>query len=561
MDEILYLEPDEEITSVIDKVKKSAAKSVGLVIPRNSSLIHSIVNLKLLKKEAAKKEKDIALITTDKVGKNIASQVGIPVYEDIHAKRPANTFTPDLPKGDEVIEVDMSEGGSEGVEEEPTVKHYGASTGITHNEISFDKPEGKEKSEERQEQKTDDQPSPESPKTVTQPIQLSERSKQPKGLGISMAIFAVIILGTLLGLPQSSIIVTVAAEAFEKTIPLTIDANAKKEDRANQTIPGKLLEVTKSDAERVVATGKKDVGGKAKGQVTLYNGWDSNERRLAAGTVLTASEGKVFSLESDITIPGGTATLEQGQIVTKPGQANGVAVAKEPGESYNIKPTRFTIGGLSSKEQEKIYAESKKDLSGGFTKQVSIMTQTDIDTAKDNLARSLTKEALDDLRKDARELKLIEDAVTSEIINVETNPKAVDTEVEYFDIKVKTKHQVMVFDDKMVNTVVNEALKAAVPRDKELLLGEGDEFVTSVGSTDYAAGKLGLESKIKTKIGTRVDARVTKKGLGGKSERAIREKLSDVPNLKDITVHTFPSWWWQDTSFVPWNTRLRVVYE
>ena len=136
MDEILYLEADEEITSVIDKVKKASADSIGLVIPRNSSLIHSIVNLKLLKKEATKFKKEIALITADKTGRNIAAQIGIPVFEDVHAKRPVNAYPlPAMPKGDEVIEVDMSHDGSEETSDEPPINYYSESapSRITHN--------------------------------------------------------------------------------------------------------------------------------------------------------------------------------------------------------------------------------------------------------------------------------------------------------------------------------------------------------------------------------------------------------------------------------------------
>ena len=51
MDEILYLEPDEEITSVVDKLKGLEANSVGLVAPKGSSIVQSLVSLKLLQKQ------------------------------------------------------------------------------------------------------------------------------------------------------------------------------------------------------------------------------------------------------------------------------------------------------------------------------------------------------------------------------------------------------------------------------------------------------------------------------------------------------------------------------
>lgn len=616
MDEILYLEPDEEITSVIDKLRKSRSKSVGLVIPRNSGLIHSIVNLKLLKKEAEQHKSEIALITTDKIGRNIATQVGLLVYEDVHAKKPVNARSmPAMPKGDEVIEVDMS--GGKVADDEPTekgmpnIRHYSGGVAVAPKSaaqttkqreaaedledramesrmaMAANEEEEAESAEdaaiiggEAEEHETHSEATErasggftsrslnhEQP-AVTQTVhrevremRRSQKSNPKKGMIVAISIFLIIALGTLLGLPQSTILVTVAAETFEKTNTLVVEKDAKPEALEQGTINGRLLETTNSDARRVVATGKKDVGGKAKGAVTFYNAWDGNPIKFTSGTVLTAGDGKTFTLDEDVTVPGGTAALVQGQLVTNPGKANGNVTAAESGEASNAKAGRFTISTVASERQAKIYAESSKDFTGGFTKQVNVMTQQDIDTAKDELVKDLSKSAIDTLKKEAKTDKVLEEAIVSEIDKITTNPEKADTETDYFDIKVEAKHQLMVFDEKQVNEAVNGLLQKDTPDDKELLLGEGDEFSVGLDKVDYGSGKMSLTSKVKTKVGTRVDVKKAREGLAGKSEAAIKEKLQSLPNLKDVTVHSFPGTWWQDTSFFAWNTRLRVIYE
>lgn len=600
MDEILYLEPDEEITSVIDKLKKSQSKSVGLVIPRNSTLIHSIVNLKLLKKEAESKKKEIAIVTGDKVGKNIATQVGISVYEDVHAKRPINAFSsPELPRGDEVIEVDMSSGHEEVSEkpashDEPKIKYYADSkppkeekpkAGIVEERDDDvvmggeeDRHESSAKTKERESgyfvtsvKKTNNDEEDERPTRQTNASRETDsysdhrssgsRKLPKKGLIVALVIFLIIVLGTLMGLPQTSIIVTVAAEPFERANTITIDKEAKESTLESATVPGRLVEASNTDARRVQATGKKDVGGKAKGSVTLNNAWDGNPIKFNKGTTITSSDGKTFQLNDDVTVPGGTASLVQGQLVTNPGKANANVTAVESGEASNIKAGKLTISGIPSERQSKIFAESSKDFSGGFTKQVAIMTQEDIDSAKDSLAKDLAKTAVDELKKQTKNDKIIEEAITSEVEEVSTNPEKAGEEADYFDIKVKAKHQAMVFEEKAVNDLVNKLLTSQAPEDKELLLGEGDEFGIQLDKTDYPSGKMTLISQIKTKIGTRVDATKAEEGLAGKSESQIKEKLSSIPNLKDVTLYTFPGWWWQDTSFFSWNNRVNVVYE
>ena len=59
IDEILYLEPDEEITSVIEKIKDLKGSSISLVIPKNATLIASVINLRLLEREAKKLKKKV----------------------------------------------------------------------------------------------------------------------------------------------------------------------------------------------------------------------------------------------------------------------------------------------------------------------------------------------------------------------------------------------------------------------------------------------------------------------------------------------------------------------
>jgi hypothetical protein len=48
--EALYLEADEDITSAIDKLHKTVGDTVQIVVPKRSTLLQSIINLKLLKK-------------------------------------------------------------------------------------------------------------------------------------------------------------------------------------------------------------------------------------------------------------------------------------------------------------------------------------------------------------------------------------------------------------------------------------------------------------------------------------------------------------------------------
>lgn len=79
MHQTFYIDIDEEITSIIERLRKSKAREVVIVVPKRALLIQSIINLKLLKKEADEFNKKIIIVTQDKFGKLMVEKTGIAV--------------------------------------------------------------------------------------------------------------------------------------------------------------------------------------------------------------------------------------------------------------------------------------------------------------------------------------------------------------------------------------------------------------------------------------------------------------------------------------------------
>ena len=83
MHQTFYIDIDEEITSIVDRLRKAKAKEVVLVVPKSALLIQSIVNLKLLKKEADNLKTQIMIVTQDKVGRLLIEKAGILVQNKL----------------------------------------------------------------------------------------------------------------------------------------------------------------------------------------------------------------------------------------------------------------------------------------------------------------------------------------------------------------------------------------------------------------------------------------------------------------------------------------------
>lgn len=81
MHQTFYIDIDEEITSIVEKLKKARAKEIIMVVPKRALLIQSIVNLRILKKEADEAGLQLMIVTQDKLGKILIEKAGILVQQ------------------------------------------------------------------------------------------------------------------------------------------------------------------------------------------------------------------------------------------------------------------------------------------------------------------------------------------------------------------------------------------------------------------------------------------------------------------------------------------------
>ena len=85
---IIYVEIDEEITSVFDRIKNIQKKEILLVVPRKAILFQSVVNLKILKDKLLKKGKELVIVTTDRNGQHLANKIGLQVLNRVEVEKP-----------------------------------------------------------------------------------------------------------------------------------------------------------------------------------------------------------------------------------------------------------------------------------------------------------------------------------------------------------------------------------------------------------------------------------------------------------------------------------------
>lgn len=528
MDEIIYLESDEEITSVIDKLKQSKADRLSLVVPREATLLQSVVNLKLLLKEAESLNKEIAIITADKIGRNLAAQVGIKIFDSVKNQQPIyQPPAPDISSQD-VIEINLEENAERPLEKPKglSVHHFQEEPPLDWKSVRHDLPlsGGKLQSKDMAH----------SPRLPSKTINWRKIYKIILPL---LIIVGLIGLGSLYFLwPKVNIEIKLKAENYQQSLETAISAEASP---GEDVFKGNLIELSGEKEEKFPTTGKKNLGGKATGTLTVYNYWDSNPQSFSKGNKFSSSS-KTFLGKSSFTVPG--TSIKGGNIVA--GTASVDIEAENPGEDYNIKAGRFTIVGLPATQQEKIYGQSSKDLSGGFTKEVKIISQSDYDQAKNKVSQDLIKELQDKLTQDASGMVILEKALQTEEQAIETSAN-VNAEANEFTLKIKERLRVIVYQQSDFEKFVIAQIEKQIPYDKMITFSANDKIEPVVESTDYDQKLLKLKLSITGKLTSRLDINKIKKDLRGKNNLAAEQYLQNLSGVEGFTIKYSPSWWFK----------------
>jgi hypothetical protein len=496
----IFLQPDDEITDVIDKIRDIDKSIIVLIIPESAMILQSVVNLKLLKKEADEMDKRLAIVTDSKKGRQLASQVGISVYKKAKAD-----------------EIEKEENSKRIVDD---IK--------SRFPLSDSKGGQNDKKDESAEEETEPQ-------------------KPSKRWSLAKKIVSVLLILLFLGggsvwaytsLPKADIKLKVEEEEVEETVLVTASTLPNHQPGS---FKAELVKQVASEQGKYDATGHKKVGGRASGTITIYNYWSSDPQPLVATTrFVHSSTNKLFRTTQDVTVPG--TKIVEGESV--PGTVTVNVRAEEIGDSYNVGPGRFNIPGLPTAKQEKIYGRTDSGLAGGYEKEILVVSQTDYSEAKEKLSvkidEVIAKNIANQLENQAYDQLL--DKQVDRILEESVNP-AVGQEAGSFKLTIKKQVQTLVYSQEDFLTAIKEKFDSNLTEDKELLKDNLTEQI-SVEKIEFDVEE--EQAKIKVKVEGRViakiDEEIVKDNLIGKEEIEAERYLVGFSQIKDAQIDLWPFW-------------------
>lgn len=88
----IYIEPEDELTVVIERIQQAPPGRIHLIVPERLSLFQSLLNLKLLAKSATAQQ-TLIIVSTDPIVQNLAQKLDIP-FQETRDSTPEETRTP-----------------------------------------------------------------------------------------------------------------------------------------------------------------------------------------------------------------------------------------------------------------------------------------------------------------------------------------------------------------------------------------------------------------------------------------------------------------------------------
>ncbi|OHA69046.1 MAG: hypothetical protein A3J68_01950 [Candidatus Wildermuthbacteria bacterium RIFCSPHIGHO2_02_FULL_48_16] len=297
---------------------------------------------------------------------------------------------------------------------------------------------------------------------------------------------------------------------------------------SEKTIAGTLLEQEQSGTKLFSSTGKENQETKAQGTIRVFNN-QAKTQILIAQTRFISEDGKLFRSTSRITIESG-------------GFTDVAVLAAEPGSSYNIGPSNFSLPGLlGSATYTLVYGKSSQQMTGGGKTEVSVVTEADLRSAEESFAKELLAGAKDQLYKSAiAPMTIINESLREEVVKASSSVQA-GAPISQFHVTGKVKVRALAFSQEELQGLVKEVLTLGVQKGEKLqeqTLRLSQESATFASATQKAL----LELEIRAKVYQDIDREELQSSLLEKSKAEAQQLLLDYPQIEKFEFSFFPFW-------------------
>jgi len=353
--------------------------------------------------------------------------------------------------------------------------------------------------------------------------------------GVILVLVGIFIVGMMTIFSSATISITPKSQDINPNINIIGTINKIEED----AIKYEVIKLTGSKTVSMPATGEEAVELKASGKIIVYNNFSSEPQRLIVRTRFETPEGLIYRIPESIVVPG--KTTKNG--VTTPGSIEVTVFADEAGEKYNIKKTDFTIPGFKNDNAryKDFYARSSTEMTGGFVGKMKKVSETDKQTALQNVQSEMEAELKKDLESKIPEgLTLLSGAIFYE--SKELNP--VDESSSVLIGKEITAHAIM-FDTKDLSKKITDEYISNIAEwndIKPIITDFSLLSVKDIPETLPVGEDLNLQITGQATIWADIDTGLINERLLGIQKKEASKLIDEFAGISSITATIRPIW-------------------
>lgn len=354
----------------------------------------------------------------------------------------------------------------------------------------------------------------------------SERPKFPYATITAIVLVIIVSIGALFYFSSARVEVT----------PNTVSAAVQSSFTADQSsgaLPYEIITAQKIATQSVKGSGTKTVNTSASGTITIYN-TQTKSQKLITNTRFATASGLIFRIHAAVTVPGGSAS--------KPGSISAKAYADQPGSTYNIAPTSFTIPGFAGTPlASQVYAHSTNAMAGGASGSVPTIDPAVETQAQGALISALTPDLLTSIQTQVPSgYTLLTGAATTSF--QELAPAPSDT-TGMVDVKEQGTITAVVFPNAALAGAIATSIAGLGYQGEPLTLAPASTLVLSnftlpdPSVTSFSFVLTGTASLVYSVDPTRISAAVA-----GKTRSAAEVALTNYPEVKRAVIVLRPFW-------------------
>jgi hypothetical protein len=548
----VYVDVDDEITSIIDKVRAGDGRIVALVLPKRAAVLQSVVNMKLLKRSAEQAKKQLVLITTEAGLLPLAGAVGIHVADTLQSK-PEIPTAPVSGAASQLPEESLS------LEDEPEEEFTADNAG--------DKPVGELASKSGKGLVITSGVETETPvapvvgaaaagaatgaaKKPNKKLMVPNFNKfRLRLVLLGAGLLALIVLGYLafMVLPKATVAISTNAEDVNSNLGFSLDTTAADLDLNKSNIPGTAVQQQKTYTQQVDATGKLNNGKIAQGSATFSICMPPfvDPDDIPAGTGISASNGNRYTLQEKARFPNnGSPDYAHSCYRFTSNTVNITATAG--GASYNVDSATFDVDNSS--------ATGTGSASGGTDDITIVVSQADIDNAKGKIKTE------DAAIKDALYQQLSQDGLFGIRSTFQASDPTVSSSSQPGDkastvtVTESVTYTMFGTPKKYLVELIKDDIGQQVDLDKQAVLNDGlDKATFTVDDISDTVARINLENT--ATVGPKIDKAAIAKQIAGMKSGEAKDMISQLPGVSGVDIKLGPFW----VSSIPKNTDKIVI--